>query len=238
MTVPDPPDPVTYETEIKIALTSAADHDRLQAALPAPRRVVLQRNLFLDTPDGRLRARRFTLRLRLEERLGSGDGPARQALLAVKGKAAQLAGAVHRTDIEVPLDPDLWEAAYGQGGLHPAELEGAPVEFLRSQVALDPHAPLEVIMSFENRRASYPMELGGAVRELLLDRTVFGTGEIDHEIEVEVALQGGLDRPENEETLRRVEQQVRALLREHGVVAAPRRGGKFSRSLHYAARSR
>lgn len=225
--------PETYETEIKIALGSAADYQRLREALPPPDREVEQHNLFLDSADGRLAAARWALRLRLEEDRTTG---LRTALIAVKGPADRIASAVHRTDIEHPLELDLWEAAARQGGLHPAELEGPAVTFLQSQVALDPHAGLGVIMRFENRRSTIATKLGGELRELLLDRTRFTTGEEDHEIEVEVPLPGRPDRPENLLLLRQVRRDLDQLLSAHGITPAPGRGGKFSRSLRYAGR--
>jgi len=232
----------THETEIKIGLAGAEDYARLRQALGAPARETKQQNLFLDTPDRRLGQARWALRLRLEREADVADtadaAATRRALLAVKGPARRLSGAVHRTDIEVPVEPDLWDVAQRAGGLHPAELQDAaePLSFLRQQVTLDPHAPLHVIMAFDNLRSGYPVSLGGARRELLLDRTRFSTGEVDHELEVEIALDAPPDAPESQLTLRQARADLEELLAHHGLSSGPSLGGKLSRSLRYADR--
>ncbi|WP_161988487.1 CYTH domain-containing protein, partial [Elioraea sp. Yellowstone] len=54
------------EREFKLMLRDAAERARIEALLPRPRRLLRQRNIFLDTEDGRLAAARLTLRLREE----------------------------------------------------------------------------------------------------------------------------------------------------------------------------
>ncbi len=53
------------EREVKLSLAGPDDYRRFAGALPAPRRWGMQLNVYLDTSDGRLRARRVSLRVRI-----------------------------------------------------------------------------------------------------------------------------------------------------------------------------
>lgn len=224
-----PSAPLTFETELKLTLASAADYERLRAALPAPIRTLSQENLFLDTQDGSLAIWRWALRLRLERRE---QPPVERVLLALKGPSKSLEGATHRVDIEAEVDPALWRRISMDRCIPLEDLQGPAA--MKAQTLLPSESLLLVRLRFFNRRVAYPLDLGGAPRELLLDQTCFATGEVDHEIELELPLSQA--DPDAQKDLIAVRDELNALLRASGVRATPSSMGKLSRALAYAAR--
>ena len=219
------------ETELKLTLASAEHYELLLRALPPPCRVVSQRNLFLDTADLALSNRRWALRLRLErdERTAS-----EAALLALKGPSHRLGGASHRVDVEHEVDPALWYRVQVNGHIDLAALTGPAA--VHARTLLRPGASLLVRLSFENQRKVHRLLLAGVERELVLDRTGFTSGEVDHEIELELALPAAFDDPASLLLVAAVRRELEALLGAAGVTAVPSPKGKLSRALAYAER--
>lgn len=216
------------ECELKLALTPA-DYERLRDALPGRRGDVEQRNLFLDTAEGRLAADHWALRVRRE----SGGGDPTRVIVAVKGPVTRVAGAVHRTELETDADDALWHLALA-GSLSSDAIGGPPGDFLRRELSL--RAPLRRVLEFTNLRTTFGLDLAGAPRLLELDRTDFATGERDHELELELAPTDVLSEAETLLEVKAVWADLEALLAEHGVGAKPSAGGKLSRALRYAGR--
>ena len=92
-------------------------------------------------------------------------------------------GATRRTELEAEASPAQWEHA-AASPLFCEDLASPPVDFLRTEAGLA--GALQRVISFTNHRSLYEVELGGAPRLLELDRTRFETGEIDHELELEI----------------------------------------------------
>ncbi|MFH2008650.1 MAG: CYTH domain-containing protein [bacterium] len=220
--------PHSMECEIKLTLATAEDYQHLREQLPNRVGELEQHNLFFDTPDRLLAAGHWTLRLRREVP-ESGDPT---CLVTVKGPSSIIAGAVRRTEVEGPVDCALWERAQTRD-LECRELAGPPMAFLARE--LDLRGPLRRILGFANRRTVFGLSLADAPRQLLLDRTVFEGGQVDHELELE------LDAPTSEDAVALLEiaavtLTLRRLLEGLGVTAEPARSGKYSRALSYAAR--
>lgn len=218
--------PANQECEVKLTLDPPA-YLRLLSALEDRVDEVTQRNLFLDTPDRQLSALRWALRLRREDRT---DEPTR-LIVTVKGPATRVAGAVQRTEVEGPAELALWQRARS-GGLHLEDITAPPRDQLRR--SLDPHAPLVPVLDFENHRTTFRLELGGEERLVELDRTQYPTGEIDHELELEIHAPQSRAPAEAMLEIHAVSRALEALLHRHGIQAVPSETGKYSRALRYS----
>jgi len=248
----------SHDTEVKLMLPSAEYYDALRRWLPPPRETIEQRNLFLDSPEGALSEQRYGLRARLELRLrepaaletpscldsaaaskgadsqsaGSEDSYAEEsALLALKGPSRRVAGAIHRLDLEAPMDPALWHRIRKEGRVPLAQLKGPAA---RQAAALLPsEAVLRVRVAFDNRRSVHGVPLAGEARDLLLDRTAFATGEVDHEIEVEILLPEPPEDPRSSLLIHALRLDLKRLLGAASLVAHTSSSGKLSRALAY-----
>lgn len=220
-----------FETELKLTLASAEHYERLRDALPPPSRILEQENLFLDTLDHALERRRWALRLRLEHT----EAHTREtALLTLKGPSSLVEEATHRVELESEVTPVLWHQAARDGRLPLAALSGPAAEYARH--LLERETLLRVRLRFSNRRLVHRLALGGETRELLLDQTRFSTGEVDHEIELEIALASPVEDPASRLTLSTARRALEALLDAAGVHAAPSAMGKLARALSYLSR--
>jgi hypothetical protein len=208
------------ERELKYDLGDEAATRRLEALLgPAPGGR-LQVNRFFDTPDGRLRARLWALRLRAEWVVGGevdlpGDGAAPdrapdRVILGLKG-AREGSGAFHdRQEEELERGADFWARGALAGDDLPAPW----------RVLLPPlREALVERARFANLRRAYP--LTGAWRAEV-DRTLFGGGRRAWEVEVEIGMD---DDPEVARA------DLEALLARAGVSVVPQGKSKLERAL-------
>jgi len=212
------------ERELKYDLGSEAATRRVEALLgPAPGGR-LQVNRFFDTPDGRLRARLWALRLRAEWEVGGdvdlpGDGAAPdrapdRVILGLKG-AREGSGAFHdRQEEERDRGADFW----ARGVLAGEDLPGA-WRALLPPLPPSPGGALVERARFTNLRRACP--LTGAWRAEV-DRTLFGDGRRAWEVEVEIGID---DDPEAART------ELEALLARAGVPAVPQGKSKLERAL-------
>ncbi len=223
-----PSAPRGREVELKLSLT-ASQYERLLRSLPGLTHELTQRNLFLDTAEGELSARRWGLRLRREER----EAELLQTLVTLKGPASHLAEAVSRVEVETPAPPTLWSQAE-DGRIPLAAVPGAPGRLLGEMLA--PEVLLQPLVQFDNLRTTFSLLLAGAPLELELDRTFFSTGEVEHELELEIHPSAQASRAETSLAVRAIATQLRSLLTSLGVDARPSVGGKLSRALHHARR--
>ncbi len=220
--------PQSQELEIKLWL-SAEQYDQLLQTLPDKVSEAVQRNLFLDTDDGQLSTGRWALRLRLEQRAGAPP----QMIVALKGPARQLGNAVHRTEIEATADPSLWQRALANG-LSADAIPGAPGDYLRQELALN--TALNPVLQFENHRSTIRLSLDGESHLVELDRTLFSTGEIDHELELELTGVEALTEAQAALEVHVTSAALQGWLAGHGIAAKPSAGGKYSRARRYAGR--
>jgi hypothetical protein len=173
------------EIEVKLKLASADDHAALLRALGAEGEPRRQRNRFLDGPRGELSAARLALRLREEVTAAT-----RRTTLTLK-LAGGAAGAVHqRVEFEAELDVPVEELLMDPARI--LDLDVAPVRELRRR--LPDLASLISSGGFENERHAIPARMllpgPGAETPVPLrwevDRTDFGDGRVEHEVEVEL----------------------------------------------------
>ncbi len=208
------------ERELKYDLGNEAATRRVEALLgPAPGGR-LQQNRFFDTPDGRLRAQLWALRLRAEWEVGGevdlpddGAAPGRapdRVILGLKGARAGSGAFYDRQEEEREEGADFWTRRALAGDDLPA-----------SWRALLP--PLGESLAegarFANLRRAYP--LTGAWRAEV-DRTLFGDGRRAWEVEVEIGID---DDPEAVRTV------LEALLARAGVPTVPQGKSKLERAL-------
>jgi uncharacterized protein YjbK len=176
------------ETELKFRVSDERAFTALAAAarrpLPSP---TVQINHFFDSPDFRLSAARYAVRLREEH--GS-------FVLCAKGpeRTSEDGTLTSRSEEEVQVDADA-AAAILEGRASAlailtsrADARSAPLLSTMNELAAD--VPLVQAGSFRNERARLPITLNvdGAwiPFEFELDRTTFPGGRTDYEIEVEL----------------------------------------------------
>jgi uncharacterized protein YjbK len=160
------------EIELKWALSSTA-HAQLERELIrfiGTGRRLAQDNLFFDTQDRRLRRALLNLRIRREN-----DA----ILLTCKGKLPTgPAGAHQHQEWETWLNPSIWPQVEA-GNLLATELPLPP-----PVLAALSGAPLVALGGFHNDRLCFDHPQH-PVALLCLDRTDFGAGRIDYELEIE-----------------------------------------------------
>lgn len=153
---------IPVEIELKWALLPAAHAalaGRIATLLGAPARLE-QQNRFFDSPDGRLRAARRSVRLRRENA---------RVVLTCKAKGSVDAAGTHRHDEwERELPAGAWD--------EPIDIAALP-DAWRAALA---GAPLSELGGFANLR----LEWHDGPHLLCLDRTDLD-GRIDHELEIE-----------------------------------------------------
>jgi uncharacterized protein YjbK len=172
------------EREFKLMLRDAAERARIEALLPRPRRLLRQRNIFLDTEDGRLAAARLTLRLREENAAW---------LLTAKGPPLAAPGALSaREEAERTVGPALAaHLAAGTADPLPALGRAQPAEvaarLARRIAAAADGRPVRPAGGFRNERTEVEITLPcGAAAVLALDRSQMPDGAEQHELELEV----------------------------------------------------
>jgi inorganic triphosphatase YgiF len=185
---------VAQERELKFLVGGPAELEAVARAAEArgARRgsTQLQRNHFLDTPDGALRARGALVRLREE---------AGRWTLCAKGPGERRAGLHRRLELETEVDARA--AADVLAGERDAldELEGALGKdpFLAELRAARGAARLALLGTLENERMRVgPLRAAGHELWLELDRTRFPGAEPQCEVELE--LPAGLEAPARE----------------------------------------
>ncbi len=201
------------EIELKLGLRAPADLPRLLAALPAPARVIQQHNVYLADPAGKLNATRIMLRVRTERR--SDDDTPRVIVTAKRNDEAS-DGVFRREEHEAPLDPAVWEDVQaGERELATVDLE--PIQWARREAGFD---ALAVRTAMTNERHVIPWN--GYTLEV--DRTTFGAGDVEAEIECET------DDPAGARAA------LDTLLAELGVEVFEETRSKYDRLLSRAAR--
>lgn len=225
-----PPSKNQTEVEIKLALASRVDHERLVAALGTARARWIQTNTFFETPERALAAARVVLRLR-QETTDPPDG--RRLLWLTLKHGGRVQGDVHtRGEVECALPAEV--LARVQAG--PSSLLGLdvpPVQALRE--AVPGIAALISLGGFENQRdvfdVALPADGSGVEIEMTweVDVTQFPGKRTEYELEVE--LSGATPSGE-------VSRAVRRRLDALGVSYEPQPASKYRRFQTYREASR
>lgn len=215
------------ECEIKLRISDVESYNRIREELGPPTANVRQKNVFYDTPDRALSKKRWSLRIRHElDRI----------VLAVKGPGSSVGSAVQR--IEWEEQSIEWEGKIAPLLILSADfpedlLSAEPILKLR-EVFPDLSGRLRRTVSFYNDRIFYNVKLAGTEYIAELDRTQFTTGQIDYELEVEIAAEGKSKETVLLETAA-VHDDLQKLLKRCGADAQVSKSGKISRALRYGA---
>lgn len=172
------------EIELKRLLVGEGAADRLVAALGPVAADVTQTNHFFDTPDGRLRQKRFSVRLRDE------DG---RFILTAKAPSRGVGGSVTaRTEAEAEVETATAQQILA-GTLDPATTlrqratNPAFAELWDGLEAARTGQPLQRVGQFQNRRRVVAVVLPPALAlRVEVDQTHFPNGRVDEEAEIEI----------------------------------------------------
>lgn len=208
------------ENEIKLDLLTSFNLELLLDKFGNPRDKIRQFNYFFDTRDMSLNKSGWALRVRIEER----ESTPPIAEVTAKGRSNQIGSIASRPEYEeeIPLES---ANAIVAGSLDFTELGLKPLDVLREFLGSDKLIPL---LSFENYRWVFPYVFESDKSEsyeleLALDKTSFGDGHIDYELELE-----GRDP----EFLVSVEETMRKLFEEIEAPFIPQRVSKFKRAMN------
>ncbi len=211
--------PVT-EIELKLALVPADHLPRLLSALPQPREVVDQHNVYVRDPAGLLADQRVMLRVR--GAIDADTGTLRRVRLTVKRRKPSR-GQDEDTDVLVAEEREAdvpiarWQALR-HGTLDPMTLSLPPLAFLRDELGVTRTERVGVMV---NRRHVVPWN--GFILEV--DRTEFPGGRVEAEIEVET----------DHDRIGEARQRLQELAAKIGVKLQPQPLGKFSRFRSYCS---
>ncbi|MGP9818664.1 CYTH and CHAD domain-containing protein [Salinarimonas sp. NSM] len=177
---PDPALP-PREVELKLELAPAdwkrlARHPMLAAALAAAPKAKRMEATYFDTPDGRLRAKGVSLRIRR-------TGAAR--VQTAKAASGPSGGLFDRVEIEAPVAGDAPNLAL---------IEGTPLAPLFAKRKV--RAGLEPVFAVSVRRRTLAITDGGFVAEMVVDEGTVNAGERTEpvcEVELELRAGGGAD---------------------------------------------
>lgn len=158
------------ETELKLALATADDYERVRDRLPGFEGELEQENRYYDLPGSPLGRSGVLWRLR---RTSQGF------TLTVKRKAEVEDGYFQSEEHEEPLEDEVGEAIYRDPSRW-TTVESGIVTALADEFG--PLADVKPWGSMSNRRRRYRLREDVLVE---LDRTEFGPGDVEWEIEVE-----------------------------------------------------
>lgn len=165
---------IGIESELKLGLVSPDDLDLLLAALPAPKDVLLQRNFYYDTPNGRLSTARIMLRVREEGVRGAEP----TAIAAAKRRKNRETARFVAEEIECVVPPALWLQIQA-GTLDLATVDNEVLAWVRKEMGgLSTLSMLGVVANERTR-----VHVGAFLFEV--DRTTFPDDSVDVEVEVE-----------------------------------------------------
>jgi len=178
------PSQTHQEIELKRLLVGDGAADRLVTALGPVAADVTQTNHFFDTSDGRLRQKRFSVRLRDE------DG---RFILTAKAPSRGVGGSVSaRTEAEAEVDP-LTAQQILAGALDPAvtlrqrATDPAFAELWQGLETARAKQPLQRVGQFQNRRRVVAVVVPPALAlRVEVDQTFFPNGRVDEEAEIEI----------------------------------------------------
>jgi uncharacterized protein YjbK len=178
------PGPSHQEIELKRLLVGDGAADRLVRAIGPVASDVIQINHFFDTPDGRLRQKRFSVRLRDE------DG---RFILTAKAPSRGVSGSVTtRTEAEAPIDTAVAQQIMAGTldavvTLRQHVADPAYAELWQGIDAAQAGQTLTEVGHFRNRRRTVavviPPDLAVRVE---IDQTHYPDGRVDEEAEIEI----------------------------------------------------
>ncbi|MCP4679009.1 MAG: CYTH domain-containing protein [Deltaproteobacteria bacterium] len=172
--------PRNLEIEIKLQLESFTDYLKLVGSLSPIQDEDHHFNVFFDSADRKLSQSGAALRLRAEGKRG---------LVTFKSSISQKGSAVIRREIEAEINrASAIEIMTGRSDV--LSLDEEPVRVVREEFE---GVSLVKLVEFHNDRQSKVFRIGDYDYTLEIDKTEFGDGSVDYELEVELQHEGQLE---------------------------------------------
>jgi len=167
------PHKIGREIEIKLNLGSFTNYLKLMGFLGQTEKEERHLNAFFDTEDRQLSAAGWALRVRAENHRG---------LVTIKSIAKETGSAFIRQEIEAEISRsealDVLALQVDVMGL-----PVLPVEYLIEKVG---RLDVMILVKFENLRQKKFFKISDYTYLLEIDKTEFGDGSVDYELEVEL----------------------------------------------------
>jgi inorganic triphosphatase YgiF len=162
------------EIEIKIQLESFADYLKLIGYLGSLDRLEHHLNAFFDSPDRKLSAAGYALRVRATDTAGS---------VTLKSRGSQSEAVAVRHEFIGEIGSGVAREVI-RGRIDLMSLECAPIAIVREKF---PDLKPILLLQFRNHRQFKRYFVGETEYDLEIDKTEFADGSIDYELEVELA---------------------------------------------------
>ena len=200
------------EIEIKIKLESFTDYLKLIGYLGAIDCEVYHHNAFFDSPDRKLSAAGYALRVRATDTSGS---------ITLKSRGSQSEAVAVRREVIGEIGSGVArDVINGRTDLMSIECE--PIAIIREQF---PDLKPTLLLQFRNFRKVKRYQLGGTDYELEIDKTDYADASIDYELEVELA---------EETEAERVTAGLQKIFASLAIPLIPQTKSKFERALDRA----
>lgn len=210
----------TIERELKFTLNGKPEFERLLSALPQPKQIMYQENIFFDTPARTLSDNGWALRVRLE----TDQRQNTQAEITAKGLSQGKEFFSERPEISSRLELSTATCIIA-GGFDLLALSAPAVEKIRRYAAAEKLIPL---VSFKNTRSTVPFPERSPFCFLEIDETFFSESRVDYELEIEL---------QDREALEKACREIRKFLDEHKIHYQPGKKSKLERALELSENS-
>ncbi len=164
---------INHEIEIKLDLGSFTNYLKLMGFLGQTEKEERHLNAFFDTEDRKLSQAGWALRVRAENQRG---------LITIKSIARESGSAFIRQEVEAEINRSV---ALDILALQSDVMEQPvlPIEYLIEKVG---RVDVMILVKFENIRQKKFFRIGDFNYLLEIDKTEFGDGSVDYELEVEL----------------------------------------------------
>lgn len=164
---------MSREIEIKLNLGSFTNYLKLMGFLGQTEKEERHLNAFFDTEDRKLSAAGWALRVRAENHRG---------LVTIKSIAKETGSAFIRQEIEAEISrSEALDILALQVDV--MDLPVLPVEYLTEKLG---RLEVMILVKFENLRQKKFFKIADYTYLLEIDKTEFGDGSVDYELEVEL----------------------------------------------------
>jgi uncharacterized protein YjbK len=164
---------MSREIEIKLNLGSFTNYLKLMGFLGQTEKEERHLNAFFDTEDRKLSAAGWALRVRAENHRG---------LVTIKSIAKETGSAFIRQEIEAEISrSEALDVLALQVDV--MDLPVLPVEYLTEKLG---RLEVMILVKFENLRQKKFFKIADYTYLLEIDKTEFGDGSVDYELEVEL----------------------------------------------------
>ncbi len=203
---------MSREIEIKLNLGSFTNYLKLMGFLGQTEKEERHLNAFFDTQDRKLSAAGWALRVRAENHRG---------LVTIKSIAKETGSAFIRQEIEAEISrSEALDVLALQVDV--MDLPVLPVEYLTEKLG---RLEVMILVKFENLRQKKFFKIADYTYLLEIDKTEFGDGSVDYELEVELP---------DTSRLETVEDSLRRMFNSLSIPFETQSESKFARALKRA----